>query len=83
MPDNDCGCITHSGPHWLHMDRIWHENNQKMLRDGNLRGFLTEEIARLKEKEFHLSRNSSGNTGSDAGRFDNAVGNPPFDPPAP
>lgn len=27
----DCGCITHDGPHWLHMDLMDRERNARLL----------------------------------------------------
>lgn len=56
----DCGCLTHEGPHWLHMDDMYRRLNQP-LRDRALAGDLlavsalaTEEIARLREKRHQM-----------------------------
>jgi hypothetical protein len=52
----DCGCQTHTGPHWLHMDAITHEQNRKFLaqaKQGNIRAgftFVTVEQQRLEQK---------------------------------
>jgi len=58
----DCDCSTHSGPHWLHADRLWLEGNRALLRpEGDPTrsmlgcfGFAREEAARLAEKARQL-----------------------------
>lgn len=50
----DCDCITHIGPHWLHMNNLWHERNQKLLDTGNLYGFMHEEVLRLEQKAYDM-----------------------------
>lgn len=64
----DCDCITHEGPHYLHMDRLWREQNREHLErlkrdvetnnraDAPLaaQAFALTELARLKEKEFQM-----------------------------
>lgn len=30
----DCGCMTHEGPHWQHMDAIWKEKNHALLEQA-------------------------------------------------
>ena len=51
--EKDCGCVTHVGPHWLHMDEMDRERNLKMKARGDmlsLLGFSREEHARLGRK---------------------------------
>lgn len=60
----DCGCITHEGPHWLHMDRLDRAHALGLLPPGGLQasridrlalmGFIAEEIARLGEKRYQM-----------------------------
>jgi hypothetical protein len=52
----DCECITHDGPHFLHMDALDWERNLKHLKAGGVRGFVVEEQARLREKLWHMER---------------------------
>jgi hypothetical protein len=49
----DCDCLTHDGPHWIHMDNYWRGRNEELLalRDGlAVRGFIAEDMARLEAK---------------------------------
>lgn len=51
--EKDCECITHDGPHWLHMDRIDKELNAELLARGDylsLIAFAQGESRRLDEK---------------------------------
>ena len=51
--EKDCGCATHGGPHWLHVDGIDRERNRVLLAGGNDFGvfaFACEEEERLTEK---------------------------------
>ena len=50
----DCECITHSGPHWLHINDMWRNRNSELLHQGNLRAHIEEECRRLAEKEHEL-----------------------------
>lgn len=62
--NNDCGCIGHEGPHWLHMDKLWREMNRKLLDGGDslgMIGFAKEEIARLNELERNLKMSQNKN----------------------
>lgn len=62
--EQDCGCLTHTGPHWKHMDRLDRERNQAMLeRAQNTKGwdallgfmgFIQEEQHRLQEKAYQM-----------------------------
>lgn len=66
----DCGCPCHEGPHWLYMDELLHEMNQKHLERareqdaaGNyygawltLVGHAQEELVRLREKRLMMER---------------------------
>lgn len=57
---HDCGCITHSGPHWLHMDQMWKQANAELKARGTtlaLMGFIQEEQARLAEKLQQMTVN--------------------------
>jgi hypothetical protein len=54
-PTNDCGCIIHEGPHFLHMDRLdWERNINRLRETGGVRGFVIEEAARLRELAHQL-----------------------------
>ena len=67
---NDCGCITHQGPHWLHMDLLDRERNLKLLerlvRAVEMRNaddhalahqaWLQAERMRLREKLYHMEQ---------------------------
>lgn len=46
----DCSCITHTGPHWLHMNDLWRERNRSLTGLG----LYQEEIRRLDEKEQYM-----------------------------
>jgi hypothetical protein len=60
----DCGCLTHEGPHWLHMDALDRERADAMLPPRGLRaedidrqtlmGFIAAEVARLGEKRYQM-----------------------------
>ncbi|MGE5584433.1 MAG: hypothetical protein ACM309_02685 [Bacillota bacterium] len=64
----ECDCVTHDGPHWLHMDRLWHKKNRQLLQEANrlaehgermgavllMEAFCTQELARLQEKECQM-----------------------------
>ncbi len=55
----DCGCITHDGPHFVHMQEILHEKNLKLLESQSIFApiaFSREEIARLRELRIELLR---------------------------
>lgn len=32
--NNDCGCTTHDGPHFIYMDTYTREANEKLIRDA-------------------------------------------------
>lgn len=53
---NDCGCITHNGPHWCHMDDWWRERNATFDQstEAGLRAFISEEYRRLREKRHNM-----------------------------
>lgn len=64
----DCDCRTHDGPHWLHMDHLWHERNRTLLQDASrlaehgehmgaillMEAFCAQELARLREKKYQM-----------------------------
>lgn len=50
----DCDCITHDGPHWLHMDSLYKAKNRQYLNLMNWKGYLSEEIIRLQMKEQEM-----------------------------
>lgn len=61
--EKDCGCITHEGPHWLHMDRLTHSLNIGMLpTEESTEGiavahcFIESEIRRLAKKNENFER---------------------------
>lgn len=45
----DCNCVTHNGPHWIHMDDLDKELNKPLLKSNPL-GFAINEKARLDRK---------------------------------
>lgn len=75
MVGTDCGCLTHDGPHWRHMDALWRERNLAILerakalpletpQDGwrhhlALLAFVQEESRRLHDKAAELEREES------------------------
>lgn len=61
----DCDCITHAGPHWLHMDRLDRERTRRMLDQLDptspqapaLAGYIAaHEAERLRSKRAHMER---------------------------
>ena len=62
--EKDCGCVTHDGPHWLHMDRVSRELNYKKLHEIKIGdepmaslamgAIAREEEARLDRKLFEM-----------------------------
>lgn len=44
---DECGCITHVGPHWLEMERIDLVAGTELLTRGSLRGFIGAELTAL------------------------------------
>lgn len=53
----DCECLTHVGPHWVYMDNFWLVRNKMLLAGGThlaIRGFITEELARLQAKSHTM-----------------------------
>lgn len=53
-PDKDCGCVTHEGPHWLHMDNLDRAEVKRMLDSGNPRGAIVLDLARLGRKRYEM-----------------------------
>ena len=51
--EKDCRCVTHEGPHWIHMDDLWKSMNRDMLQ-ASPRGFIAEECARLRQKAYDM-----------------------------
>lgn len=49
MPQ-DCGCRTHAGPHFIHMDRMDQRSNRRLRRDTflGLLAYSREEAERLR-----------------------------------
>ena len=47
--EKDCGCITHDGPHWLHMADMEKELNAP-LRTSSPYAFASQEKYRLASK---------------------------------
>lgn len=56
----DCGCVTHDGPHWLHMDNLCKELNAQHKRPETLspKGFVVEERARLQNLLYQMESRS-------------------------
>lgn len=54
--EKDCRCVTHEGPHWLHMDRIHRDRNRGLLDNGSCgdAGFAAEEMKRLRDKKQEM-----------------------------
>ena len=52
----NCGCVTHDGPHWLHMDVLTHRMNSELLENGFVNGLLDNEMRRLDEKARNMAR---------------------------
>lgn len=55
----DCDCLTHDGPHWLHMDRVWHAMNRELLQPETVQAwdaFVKEDLARLQFKGREMER---------------------------
>jgi len=55
----DCDCVTHDGPHWIYMDKLWRMMNQELLNIGTdlaCNGFAKEDLARLQIKEREMQR---------------------------
>jgi len=55
----DCDCVTHTGPHWLYMDRVRRAMNQALLRPETALAwdaFCREDLARLRTKEIEMER---------------------------
>jgi len=55
----ECSCGTHTGPHWLHMDRIWKADNAQLERIGTpqaLLGYMAAESHRLRDKADTMER---------------------------
>jgi len=50
----DCGCRNHNGPHWLYINDLWRKRNQELLNGGNVRGFIVEDLARIREKRWYM-----------------------------
>jgi hypothetical protein len=52
----ECDCLDtiHRGPHWLHQDQLWQERNASLRGNGNDRGFVVEELARIREKIWEM-----------------------------
>lgn len=53
----DCECITHDGPHFLHMNQLDKEQSQKYLNmktNGGSLAFAQNEIARLNRLDYEL-----------------------------
>lgn len=55
MAERDCACITHSGPHWLHLDTVAQRLNLALLEQvttaEGLHAFGQAEARRLAELE--------------------------------
>lgn len=53
----DCGCVTHSGPHWIHEDRLTFEHNLRILERGGMLAplaFAQDEAVRLQNKRYAM-----------------------------
>ncbi len=54
----DCTCVTHKGPCWLHMDFMDRERNAELVMPpgGSLAAFIREESTRAKTQLEHMRR---------------------------
>ena len=52
----DCECITHEGPHWLHLDRIDRQRAAEALESGAYTRHIALSLERLQRKEAHMVR---------------------------
>jgi len=56
----DCECLTHDGPHWVHMDRLWYERNMALLNGewSQQKAFAlaSQELHRLTDKRRTMER---------------------------
>jgi len=55
----DCTCGLHQGPHWLHMNEIDRNLNQRLLSNGGRHAtyaFAQAEVERLKQLEVEMQR---------------------------
>lgn len=52
----DCDCRNHDGPHWLHDNDMWRASNERLRAAGNIRGFIVADLARVREKHWHMER---------------------------
>jgi hypothetical protein len=52
--DKDCSCAFHEGPCWLHTDGIVRGINIALLEKSGVDGFIVAELARLREKIWHM-----------------------------
>jgi hypothetical protein len=67
----DCGCLTHEGPCWLHMDHLDRLRNRRLLRSLQAQAagptdvgrwavlcdaYMRDEMARLREKRLEMER---------------------------
>lgn len=46
----DCDCMTHTGPHFIHMDTIDKAANSKYRDMGQMRAYGSVELSRLSRK---------------------------------
>jgi len=53
--EQDCGCITHTGPHWIHMDAIDKWLNNALIKES-LNPLHIQEIARLELARLEAKR---------------------------
>ncbi len=53
----DCTCCNHDGPHWLYDNDLWRASNSRLRAAGNIRGFIVEDLARVREKRWYMERN--------------------------
>ncbi len=67
----DCGCVTHEGPCWLHMDHLMRAQNRRLLASLQAQAagrtnpgswavlcdaYMRDEMARLREKRQEMER---------------------------
>lgn len=56
--EKDCSCLDtiHNGPHWIYLDGLDRQRNEKLRTAGNIRGYIVVEWLRLSVKRHEMTR---------------------------
>lgn len=54
IAERDCVCSNHEGPHWLYENDLRRAANERLRLAGNIRGFITEDLYRIREKRWYM-----------------------------